>query len=158
MVLTEEEIISGLKKGTSFLLTGPAGVGKTYLIKKIYEKLKEEGVSVALTSTTGINALNLGGITVHKLFGLVNRSDMAYINTMKASFLFKGIKMRLQKLKVIIVDEISMLRSDTFELINRILQLCLENNKPLGGMSFIFTGDFFQIPPVVKQSENHTNQ
>lgn len=134
----------------SLFITGPAGVGKTYLLKKIYEKLKAENKKIVLTSTTGINALNLGGITIHKLMGLQNRSDKGYIGFMKSSFLFRGITQRMTKVDYIIIDEVSMLRADTFELINEILKQTTKCDKPFGGKVLIFTGDFYQLEPVVK--------
>jgi ATP-dependent exoDNAse (exonuclease V) alpha subunit len=152
------KIIKECLNGRSFLITGPAGVGKTHTVKIIYDEFKAMGKNVALTSTTGINALNLGGITVHKLFGLQNRTDMGYLGYMKASFLFRGIAMRLAQIDVIIIDEVSMLRADTFELIDAILKQALKNDKPFGGKSIIFTGDFYQIAPVVKTYEKKKTQ
>lgn len=139
-----------IKKRQSLFITGPAGVGKTYLLKQIYEKLKSLDKKVVLTSTTGINALNLGGITIHKLMGLQNRSDKGYIGFMKSSFLFRGITQRMTKVDYIIIDEVSMLRADTFELINEILKQTTKCDKPFGGKVLIFTGDFYQLEPVVK--------
>jgi nucleoside-triphosphatase THEP1 len=156
--ILKKKIIDGVKKGKSFFVTGAAGVGKTHLIKEIYEQLKKDGANVALTSTTGINALNLGGITVHKFFGLTNRTDMGYLGFMKSSFLFRGISMRLAQIDVIIIDEVSMLRADTLELINAICQQALKNTLPFGGKSIIFTGDFYQIAPVVKNYEKKKTQ
>jgi DNA replication protein DnaC len=138
------------KKKQSLFITGPAGVGKTHLLTAIYNSLKARGEKIVLTSTTGISALNLGGITIHKLMGLQNHSDMGYIGFMKSSFLFRGISMRMTKVDYIIIDEVSMLRADTFELINEILKQVTQSNKPFGGKVMIFTGDFYQIPPVVK--------
>jgi hypothetical protein len=60
---------------------------------------------------------------------------------------------RLKAVNVIIIDEVSMLRADTLELINSLLKLALENNEPFGGKSIIFTGDFFQIEPVIGRTE-----
>jgi Cdc6-like AAA superfamily ATPase len=83
--LIRDEIINGVKKNQSYFVTGPAGVGKTHLIKEIHEQLNNEGVNTVLTSTTGINALNLGGITVHKFFGLQIRTDMGYLSYLKST-------------------------------------------------------------------------
>ncbi|MDR0826208.1 MAG: AAA family ATPase [Mycoplasmataceae bacterium] len=146
------------KKKQSLFITGPAGVGKTHLLTAIYNSLKARGEKIVLTSTTGISALNLGGITIHKLMGLQNHSDMGYIGFMKSSFLFRGISMRMTKVDYIIIDEVSMLRADTFELINEILKQVTQSNKPFGGKVMIFTGDFYQIPPVVKSWEKKQNQ
>jgi DNA replication protein DnaC len=138
------------KKKQSIFITGPAGVGKTHLLKAIYNTLKAGGEKIVLTSTTGINALNLGGITVHKLMGMQTRTDLNYIRFMKSSFLFKGIAQRMTKIDYIIIDEVSMLRADQLELINAILKDATKTDKPFGGKVMIFTGDFYQIPPVVK--------
>lgn len=145
-------------KKQSVFITGPAGAGKTFLIKQLYDELKQKKKNVVLTSTTGINALNLGGITIHKLMGLQNRTDMGYIGFMKSSFLFRGITMRMTKVDYIIIDEVSMLRADTLELINEILKQCTKCDKPFGGKIIIFTGDFYQIPPVVKNWEKKKEQ
>jgi hypothetical protein len=82
--------------------------------------------------------------------GLQTRTDKGYIGFMKSSFLFKGIAQRMTKVDYIIIDEVSMLRADAFELINEILKQASNNDKPFGGKVMIFTGDFYQIPPVIK--------
>jgi DNA replication protein DnaC len=154
-----QKIIHNLRANKqSIFITGPAGVGKTHLLKQIYKELKEKHESVVLTSTTGINALNLGGITIHKLMGLQTRTDFGYLGFMKSSFLFAGIRKRMAKIQYIIIDEVSMLRADTFELINKILQEVANNTLPFGGKTMIFTGDFYQISPVVKSWEKQQNQ
>lgn len=146
------------KKKQSIFITGPAGVGKTHLLKAIYNTLKTRGEKIVLTSTTGINALNLGGITIHKLMGMQTRTDLNYIRFMKSSFLFKGITQRMTKIDYIVIDEVSMLRADQLELIDAILKDATKNDKPFGGKVMIFTGDFYQIPPVVKSWEKKQNQ
>jgi predicted AAA+ superfamily ATPase len=160
--LSNQEFLDLLKlitqKKQSLFITGPAGVGKTHLLKAIYNSLKANGERIVLTSTTGINALNLGGITIHKLMGLQNRTDKGYIGFMKSSFLFHGIRTRMAKIDYIIIDEVSMLRADTLELINEILKQVSGNDAPFGGKVMIFTGDFYQIPPVVRNWEKQKNQ
>lgn len=152
------KIIDCIDNKQSVLITGPAGSGKTYTVKEIFEYYKKQNKNIVLTSTTGITALNIGGITTHKLFGLTNRSDIGYINYMKSNFLFSGIKKRLEKVEIIIIDEISMLRADTFVLINEILKQTCDPNEIFGGKTIIFSGDFFQIPPVIKTWEKEKNQ
>jgi ABC-type ATPase involved in cell division len=80
-----ESVVADIKKGQSYFITGPAGVGKTYLIKALYKRLKKDGFNTALTSTTGINALNLGGMTIHKLTGIATHTHPGYIGFMKTS-------------------------------------------------------------------------
>jgi DNA replication protein DnaC len=148
--LDVESLVEDIENGKSLFITGEAGVGKTHLLKTLFKRLTNVGFKVALTSTTGINALNLGGMTIHKLTGIGINTNPSYIKFMKKSFLYSGIKKRMEKIDVIIIDEVSMLRADQFELINSLLQSIFDNTKPFGGMTMIFTGDFFQIPPVVK--------
>jgi len=158
--MTEQtkKIISLMENGHSVLITGSAGTGKTYTMLEVYNHFKEQK-NIVLTSTTGINALNLGGITLHKFFGLINRSDLGYIKYMKSCFLFTGIRKRLEKIKYILIDEISMLKADTFKLICEILRQATGIlNKPFGGKVILFSGDFYQIPPVIKSYENNKNQ
>jgi len=158
--MTEQtkKIVSLMENGHSVLITGSAGTGKTYTMLEVYNYFKGQK-NVVLTSTTGINALNLGGITLHKFFGLMNRSDMGYIGYMKSSFLFRGIRMRLEKIKYILIDEVSMLKADTFKLICEILrQATGVTSKPFGGKVILFSGDFYQIPPVIKSYENKKDQ
>jgi ATP-dependent DNA helicase PIF1 len=140
-----------IEKKKSVFITGPAGTGKTHLILQIYHELKQKNKNVILTSTTGLNAMNIGGITVHKLFGLQTRSDLNYIKYMKSTFLFRGICLRMKKIEYVIIDEVSMLRSDTFELIDEILKKATNSNIPFGGKILIMSGDFFQTPPVSKK-------
>jgi nucleoside-triphosphatase THEP1 len=153
-----EKVLNHIKKGESIFITGPAGSGKTFLLKEVYDHLKKNNKRVVLTSTTGTNAMNLGGMTIHKLMGIGTQSNKNYINYMKHTFLFSGIKKRLAKIDIIIIDEVSMLRADTFELINVVLQEVSANKLPFGGKTLIFTGDFYQIPPVVKSFEKEQNQ
>ncbi|MDR0857243.1 MAG: AAA family ATPase [Mycoplasmataceae bacterium] len=152
------DLLDGIKGGQSYFITGPAGTGKTHLMKAIYNSLKNDGEKIVLTSTTGSNALNLGGVTIHKLTGISIHTNKAYIGFMKTSFLYSGIKKRMQNIDIIVIDEVSMLRSDQFELIDELLKQVSGNQKPFGGKTLIFTGDFYQIPPVVRSWEKNKTQ
>lgn len=134
----------------SIFLTGAAGVGKTTYVKALYKKLTELGHKVALTSTTGISAMQFGGITIHKFCGINVQTSENYINYFKHTFQFASLKKRFSKFDIIIIDEISMLRADQFVLIDKVLRTATQIDKPFGGKLIIFTGDFYQIPPVVK--------
>ncbi|GHU51344.1 hypothetical protein FACS189459_6910 [Bacilli bacterium] len=143
-------LLTDIKNGQSYFITGAAGVGKTHLVKQIYNELLKEGCHIALTSTTGTNAIVLGGMTIHKFMGMTIHTNPNYIKFMKSSFLFSGIRKRLAKYDIIVIDEVSMLRADQFELICNILKEACDQNKQFGGKTLIFTGDFYQIPPVIK--------
>lgn len=134
-------------------LTGPAGVGKTTLLKELKQKLNMRGHNVALCSTTGISAMNIGGGTIHKFMAINVQTKTEYIKYMKFNFQFSALKKRLAKFDIICIDEISMLRADQFELICLLLKEATGIDKLFGGKKIIFTGDFFQIPPVVKYQD-----
>jgi ATP-dependent exoDNAse (exonuclease V) alpha subunit len=150
-----EDAIKAIKSGENIFLTGNAGSGKTYLIK---EFAKNSNKNVALTATTGIAALNLGGETFHRLLsiGITTRPELAD-SIIKKLHKFKNSKKPWEKAKwkllnsldTLIIDEASMLRRDQFELIEIVLGAVKENPKPFGGVQIVLVGDFFQLPPVV---------
>lgn len=155
-----DQLVNDLEiKKKSIFITGSAGVGKTTIVKALYERLMASGKhNVALTSTTGISALQFEGITIHKFCGINVQTSPNYINFLKHTFQFASLKKRFAKFDIIIIDEISMFRADQFILIDRVLRTGTGIDKPFGGKLIIFTGDFYQIPPVVLSWEIEKNQ
>jgi len=154
-----EDAIKALETGENIFLTGNAGAGKTYLIKEFAKKSKR---NVALTATTGIAALNLGGETVHRFLGIgiTTRPEQAdpiikKLNKFKTSTKpWEKAKWNiLNSLDTLVIDETSMLRRDQFELIEIVLSSIKNNPKPFGGVQIILVGDFFQLPPVVTPTQ-----
>ena len=157
--LDREDAIKALNTGEHIFLTGAAGSGKTYLAK---EYAKESKRNVALTATTGIAALNLGGETIHRFLGIgiLNRPEQAdkiikRWNKIKVSSTpwDKERWKMMNKLDAIVIDEASMLRRDQFELIEVVLSHIKDSTQPFGGVQMILVGDFFQLPPVVQTYE-----
>lgn len=153
--VNQEQAAEIIKSGTNVFLTGNAGSGKTYLIKDFVNKSTK---NIALTATTGIAALNIGGETIHRFLslGISTRPEDAakIINTWekrkKSSKPWdKEAWNTLKNLETLIIDEVSMLRRDQFELIDVVLSNVLENSLPFGGVQMILVGDFFQLPPVI---------
>jgi ATP-dependent DNA helicase PIF1 len=150
-----QDVLDAIDAGHNVFLTGSAGSGKTYLASHFAAQAK---INVAMTATTGVAALNLGGETIHRFLGLgvaarpfeagkiTAKWDMIKHST--RSWDVEKWKL-MQKIDAIIIDEVSMLRRDQFELMDIVLSSIRENNLPFGGVQMILVGDFLQLPPVV---------
>ncbi len=145
--MKQKEALEILKTGENVFLTGAAGSGKTFLLTKYIEYLKENKVAVAVTASTGIAATHLGGRTIHSWCGMGIEDEMSIdkINALKKkNYLAKSVALT----KALIIDEISMLSAKQLDLVNVICQAFKEDMRPFGGMQVVFCGDFFQLPPV----------
>ena len=147
-------------------LTGKAGTGKTTFLKYIIHHTFK---NVVVAAPTGIAAINAGGVTLHSLFLLpfgsfVPTNDNApvfseYLKINNKNSLLKEMKMNrvkrklLQEMELLIIDEVSMLRSDLLDAIDTILQSVRRNRRTFGGVQLLFIGDLLQLPPVVKDAE-----
>ncbi len=140
-----------LKMGKNVFLTGPAGSGKTYVLNSYISYLADRGVDVAITASTGIAATHLGGMTIHAWSGIgikdtLSARDLDHLE--QQQYLWK----RFEKAKVLIIDEISMLKNSTLDMVDRVCKTFKRNEKPFGGLQIILSGDFFQLPPVERYS------
>lgn len=145
--MQQDEALNLLKMGKNIFLTGAAGSGKTYLLNKYINYLKEHNVAVAITASTGIAATHLQGTTIHSWSGIgvkeaLTKHDLEKILTTKR------IKRNYKKTKVLIIDEISMLHQHHLAMIDAIARYILDGDKAFGGMQLVLCGDFFQLPPV----------
>lgn len=129
-------------------ITGKAGTGKTTLLRHIIETVDKRFV---VTAPTGVAAINAGGVTLHSLFNIPfgpidpNASIKSGFNQEKSDI--------LNSIDALIIDEISMVRPDVLDFIDKRLRTCRENDLPFGGVQVIMFGDLFQLPPVVINSE-----
>lgn len=129
----------------SFFLTGRAGTGKTTFLKNVQEHTDKQFIVVA---PTGIAAIVAGGVTIHSFFGL----DLNVLGPKEHGKNFSREKFEAVKAAdTIIIDEVSMVRCDVIDAIDRTLRLITRSNAPFGGKQIIFSGDMFQLPPVLKQ-------
>jgi len=150
--MLQREALEILKTGSNVFLTGVPGAGKTYVINKYVEWLKDKGIFPAITASTGIAATHIGGRTLHSFIGIgvVDYLDQDVIDQiMQREKLYK----KLVETKVLIIDEISMLDAKVLDKVNAILKAVKKSEKAFGGIQMIFVGDFFQLPPVTKRGE-----
>ncbi len=150
--MKQSKALSILKSGRNVFLTGSAGAGKTYVLNQYIQYLRDRKVPIAVTASTGIASTHMNGMTIHAWSGIgvkdvITEKDLANMKTKK--YLVKN----LQKAKVLVIDEISMLHKSQIEMINTILQFFQDPYSPFGGIQVIFSGDFFQLPPVGRRGE-----
>lgn len=144
---------------TSLFLTGKAGTGKSTFLRYICAHTKKKYVVLA---PTGIAAINAGGTTLHSFFRLPFRpvlpDDPDY--SLRENKIYRTLRYTaehrelIRKIELVIIDEISMVRADLIDLIDRILRVYSRNlREPFGGKQILLVGDIFQLEPVVKSDE-----
>ncbi len=150
--MNQEKALAILKSGRNVFLTGQAGAGKTYVLNQYINYLRDRDIAIAVTASTGIAATHMNGMTIHAWSGIgikdaVSEKDLQNMKTKK--YLTKN----LQKVKVLVIDEISMLHKNQLDMVNDILKYFQDPFSPFGGIQVIFSGDFFQLPPVGRHGE-----
>jgi hypothetical protein len=132
--------------GRSIFLTGKAGTGKTTFLKIVVEQSKKRSIVVA---PTGVAAINAGGMTIHSFFQLPFTPYVPNAR-IKSKFDFGKEKRRIiASLDLLIIDEISMVRSDLLDAIDSVLRRYRDHYKPFGGVQLLMIGDLQQLTPVV---------
>lgn len=139
---SQKQAIKLLNAGFNVFLTGKAGTGKSFLIDQFVKKHSEK--NIIKCAPTGVAALNIGGATIHRTFGvpvrLLGKNDVCTSRD-KLDV--------LEKAEVILIDEISMCRIDVFEYVIRSLRRIGIEKKQL-----ILVGDFYQLPPVLNENKD----
>jgi ATP-dependent DNA helicase PIF1 len=142
--------------GDSLFITGPGGVGKTYLVNHIVETLTQKGKRVAITALTGCAALLLGSSakTIHSWAGIgLGRDSASAIVAGIQKYNFPA-KKRWICTDTLIIDEVSMLTPELLEKLNDVAIALRRKLRPFGGLQVLFVGDFYQLPPVYIDSED----
>ena len=130
----------------SFFLTGRAGTGKTTFLHYIQKNVDKQFVVVA---PTGVAAILAGGVTIHSFFGM----PFDPITPMTEFQINHDKQVMLRHVDTIIIDEVSMVRCDLIDGIDRILRKAMHNSHPFGGKQIIFSGDLYQLEPVIDRHD-----
>lgn len=138
-----------LLAGESALLTGPAGTGKTFVLNQFIRLSKHDGKHVSVTATTGLAATHLGGSTIHAWAGIGVHDELPnnFLDHMA-----KGRREIIEKTDVLLIDEISMLHDYRLDMVDEVCRLVRRKDEPFGGIQVVMSGDFFQLPPVNRDS------
>jgi DNA-binding CsgD family transcriptional regulator len=137
-------------------LTGKAGTGKTTFLKKLKSESKKE---MAIVAPTGVAAINAGGVTIHSFFQLPLTpfipTDAARKNLVGKIRMNSVRRKVLERLEMLVIDEVSMVRADLMDEIDTVLRhfRYSRRNEPFGGVQMIFIGDMYQLSPVCAENE-----
>lgn len=151
---TQKRAFELFKKGESVLVLGSGGTGKSRLVKEMFKYIKREhkNKTMYITSTTGISAYNIGGITINSFMGIGTGDDPVQIILKRLRYK-TGIKDRIRKTDILVIDEISMMSAAIFEKINVIFQTLKRSRKFFGGVQVVLTGDFLQLETIFNKED-----
>lgn len=146
MTSNYDTLLTKVQNKENIMLHGPGGTGKSFMINRLYNELSPT-TKIYKTATTGIAALNIQGETIHSFLkiqiGTTPINKRIYYTKQNAKLYSK-----LRLLQVLIVDEISMMGTKLFTYISEYLQGVRGNKQLWGGVTLVFSGDFYQLPPV----------
>lgn len=140
----------------NIFLSGTGGCGKSYTLKKIYTTAVAKKMNVEITSTTGISAYQIQGRTIHSWAGFIFRNHIESESQFISEINRTVEKIKKNKLKVdrwkntelLLIDEVSMMGGNYFDMLNRVGQKIRNNSLPFGGIQVVLSGDLLQLPPV----------
>ncbi len=153
MRLTKDQnrAIRQIKSGRNVFISGGTGSGKSAVIEAAVRILEEQGRTVAVCAPTGMAALNIGGMTVHTLFGFPAQPCVRRLDASKGSFLYEKASALVKAADCLVIDESSLLRVDFFDsLILSVRRAEKESGKRI---QLVLIGDFYQIPPVLTKKD-----
>lgn len=161
MNYSEEQIIAfnAYTQRTNIFITGPGGTGKTALIKYIQKDAARKGFNIQVCALTGCAAvlLECKAKTLHSWAGIgLGTASLDQLITKISKNRYA--KDNWKSTDILVVDEVSMMSHKLFELLDAIGKTIRKNSRPFGGIQLIFSGDFYQLPPVGDNSEPETTR
>lgn len=153
MVLNDEQqrVYDAIISEQSVVLTGAGGVGKTHLLNEVVSYAKSNNIAYGVTATTGTAAILLNGTTIHSFLGIglgAKPAKELVRDLLRKNEYGRKTYEKIQRLKLLIIDEMSMLNDVLFDLISEYLSIIKKVSIPFGGVQLVLSGDMFQIPPV----------
>jgi len=144
-----------LDRRKNVLLHGPGGCGKTYCLSVLYEKATARGLQIVMTGTTGICASSLPmGVTIHSFLGLgkgTTPHQLLVDDLAKRPDYFKTKFRAWRQVDLLVIDEISMMGTRLWKLLDTVAKFARDDPRPFGGLQIVLSGDFLQLPPVGDQ-------
>lgn len=150
--MTQAEALSILKTGSNVFLTGEPGSGKTHTVNEYVVYLRSCGVEPAITASTGIAATHINGMTIHSWSGIGVRRFLTEYDLDRITQHERTVR-RVSRAKVLLIDEVSMLSAQTLSMVDRVCREIRRSPKPFGGLQVVLVGDFFQLPPIVRRTQ-----
>ena len=143
----QREVIESCDKGENIFMSGPGGTGKSYLIKIIVERYPNKNIQVCALTGVAAELLDCNAKTINSWSGtnLIHGDPESIIrNTSKKK---KNLS-NWRNIDLLIVDEVSMMSKKYFDILDSVGKIIRKNDKPFGGIQLLFSGDFYQLPPV----------
>src|SRR5438874_9016036 len=148
----EKRFAAAALAGRNCFLTGMAGTGKSTTLRAF---IRDSIKRVDVTAPTGVAALNVGGMTIHRFCGMMlgpqpGQSNEEYYEVLRRDprkFILAGFN-RVRRCEVLVIDEVSMLPGRQLEFVEFLFRRLRGRDEPFGGCQVIATGDFLQLPPV----------
>jgi ATP-dependent DNA helicase PIF1 len=152
----QERALALMDGNKSLFLSGEAGTGKSRLVREMIRRSQQSGIKFAITASTGIAAVPIGGRTLHSWAGIglgKENVDSLCARIRKYKKTRRGSPYeRWTKTHRLFIDEVSMISAEFFEKLDDVAKALRGNSKPFGGLQLILVGDFFQLPPVDRAS------
>lgn len=151
----QERVVRAAEEGINLLITGSAGTGKSTLLRAMRERFGTK--EFPITASTGIAAVNVGGMTIHSWAGLGMGDEKPKRIAGRICQQEGKPYYRIKTAKRLALDEVSMISGKLLGTIDAVFRFVRKDPRPFGGIQMIFFGDFLQLPPVIKSPEEESH-